>query len=159
MSYANIVSTISLVVASVAFALPFWRDHQAKKKAKRKEMIDVLTRSNWHNEGDILATPKAHYTVEFNKIDGISNIVGTMYINIDERHFDFHGKVDAKGVLKTTLRIPMGKWGVDIAEVKFIYCEEDDEITYKFCGFVGETDMAQENDVLDTLQRLWRSTT
>ncbi|QKJ57605.1 hypothetical protein [Serratia fonticola] len=159
MSYANIVSTTSLVVALVAFALPFWRDHQAKQKAKRKEMIDVLTRSGWSNEGDILTIPKAHYTVEFSKIDGISNIVGTMHINLDERFFDFIGKVDAKGVLKTTLRMPLGKFGVEVAKVKFIYSEEDDQITYKFEGFIGPTEMAQENDVLDTKQLLWRSPT
>ncbi|WP_419236089.1 hypothetical protein ACN09D_21845 [Serratia fonticola] len=159
MSYSNIVSTISLIVASAAFALPFWRDHQAKKKIKRRELLDLLTRSDWSNEGDVLTSPKAHYTVKFDKTGGISNVIGTMYTNIEEESFDFYGKINAKGVLKTTLRISLGKFGTEVAKVKFIYSEEDDQITYEFEGFIGPTEMAQGNGVLDTKQLLWRSPT
>ncbi|AXX19873.1 MULTISPECIES: hypothetical protein [Serratia] len=159
MSYSNVVATISLIVSAAAFALPYWRDHKAKKKAKRKEMLDFFTNSGWHNEGDIYSTPKAHYTLEVNKSSGISNVYGTLYINVDESHYEFNGKINAKGVLSTTLRIPIGKNGANIAKVKFIYSEEDDEIIYKFEGFIDNKDFAQEHDVLDTEQKLWRSST
>ncbi|HDS5421815.1 TPA: hypothetical protein QH332_005083, partial [Citrobacter freundii] len=75
----------------------------------------------------------------------------------DESYYEFNGKINSKGVLKTTLRIPIGKSGANIAEVKFIYSEENDAITYVFDGFVDNKDMASENDVLDTTQELWRS--
>ena len=156
MSYSNIVSTISLFVSAAAFALPYWRDHKAKKKAKRKEMLDLFTSSGWHNEGDICAIPKAYYTLEINKSSGISNTYGTFYINFDSSQYEFNGTINAKGVLSTTLRIPIGKHGVNIAKVKFVYSEENDEITYIFEGFVGEEDWAKEHSVLDTTQKLWR---
>ncbi|MBN3216696.1 hypothetical protein [Pectobacterium polaris] len=156
MSYSNVVATISLIVSAAAFALPYWRDHKAKEKAKRKEMLDLFTRSNWFNEGDIYTTPKAHYTLKLDKSSGLSDVYGTLFINSNEKYYEFNGKIDSKGVLETKLRMPIGKTGANIAKVKFTYSEEDDQITYKFEGYIDNKDMVQENSVLDTEQKLWR---
>jgi hypothetical protein len=158
MSYSDIVATISLIVSFAAFGLPFWRDHKAKKKEQRKKLLDLFTQTKWSNEGDIYTTPKAHYTLILNKSGGLSNVYGTLDINVDERYYEFNGDINSKGVLKTTLRIPIGKSGANIAKVKFIYSEETDQITYKFEGYVDNKDWASANDVLDTTQQLWRGT-
>lgn len=159
MSYSDTVATLSFIISCTAFGLPYVRDYRAKQKERRKEFLELFTQTKWHNEGDIYGNPKAHYTLELNKSDGLSNVYGTLSINIDESYYEFNGKIDSKGVLKTTLRIPIGKSGANIAKVKFIYSEEQGEITYAFDGFVDNKDMARENDVLDTTQRLWRSST
>ncbi|HBC6075837.1 TPA: hypothetical protein KEW24_001634 [Citrobacter koseri] len=157
MNYSDIVATFSFVISCAAFGLPYLRDYRAKQKERRKEFLELFTKTKWHNEGDIYGNPKAHYTLELNKSDGLSNVYGTLLLNVDESYYEFNGKINSKGVLKTTLRIPIGKSGANIAEVKFIYSEENDEITYVFDGFVDNKDMASENDVLDTKQKLWRS--
>ncbi len=159
MSYSDTVATLSFVISCAAFGLPFYRDYRAKKKERRKEFLDLFTKTKWSNEGDIYTNPKAHYTLELHKSGGISNVYGALHINIDESYYEFNGDINSEGVLKTTLRIPIGKSGANIAKVRFIYSEDKGVITYKFDGFVDNKDMAFENDVLDTTQHLWRATT
>lgn len=157
MSYSDIVATLSLVIACAAFVLPFWRDNSVKQKAKRKEMLETFTQSTWSNEGDVFSKSKAHYTVELNKSGGLSRVYGVMHVNVNERYYEFYGDVNAKGVLSTTLRMPLGKVGANIGKVKFSYSEDDDEITYEFEGFIDNKDMAQANGIIDTKQKLWRA--
>lgn len=156
MSYSDIVATLSLVIACAAFFLPFWRDNNLKQKEKRKYLLEAFTQSTWSNEGDIFSRPKAHYTVEFNKSEGLSNVHGVMYINVNERSYEFYGVISAKGVLSTTLRMPLGKFGANIAKVKFSYSEDDGEINYEFEGYIDNKHMAEANNVFDTKQKLWR---
>ncbi|KZP59627.1 hypothetical protein A3N37_00225 [Enterobacter ludwigii] len=159
MSYSDIVATLSFIISGAAFLMPYWRDHKAKKKERRKEFLEIFTRSPWSNEGDVLTTPKAHYTLDLKKGDGLSNVYGTLWINVDERYYEFSGDIDSKGVLKTKMKIPIGKWGAYIAKAKFSYSEETDQITYIFDGFIDNKEMASANDVLDTVQQLWRAPT
>ncbi|EAQ5739966.1 hypothetical protein UL24_03995 [Salmonella enterica] len=159
MSYSDTVATLSFIIACAAFIMPYWRDRKAKQKERRKELLEIFTRTQWSNEGDVLTTPKAHYTLDLKKGDGLSNVYGTLWINVDESYYEFNGEIDSKGVLKTKLKMPIGKWGAYIAKAKFIYSEDSGQITYMFDGFIDNKDMASANDVLDTVQKLWRAST
>lgn len=156
MSYADIVATLSFIIACAAFLLPYWSEHKLKQKEKRKEFLEIFTKNKWTNEGDITATPKAYYDLEIYKAGGLSNVYGCFHINNEEKHYEFNGEIDADGVLHTTLRIPIGKLGANIAKVRFIYSENDGELTYKFDGFVDNKDMADEHATLDAEQILWK---
>lgn len=159
MSYSDTVATLSFVISCAAFAMPYYRDHRAKQKERRKEFLEIFTATKWSNEGDVLTAAKAHYTLDLKKAGGLSNVYGTLFINANESYYEFSGNIDSKGVLKTKLRIPTGKWGANIARAKFIYSEDTGNITYKFDGFIENKDMASANDVLDTVQELWRAPT
>lgn len=156
MSYADIVATFSFIIACAAFFLPYWRDYKAKKKERRKDFLEIFTKNKWTNEGDITATPKAYYDLEIYKAGGLSNVYGIFHVNYDEQHYEFNGEIDAHGVLHTTLRIPIGKVGANIAKVRFIYLEDDGQIRYKFDGFVDNKDLAHAHDVLDAQELLWK---
>lgn len=157
MSYSDTVATLSFVISCAAFAMPYYRDLRAKQKERRKEFLKIFTQTKWSNEGQILTTAKAHYTLDLKKAGGLSNVFGTLWINADESYYEFSGQINSKGVLKAKLRMPIGKWGANIAKAKFIYSEDTGEITYKFEGFIDNKDMASANDVLDTVQQLWRA--
>ncbi len=67
MSYSDTVATLSFVISCAAFAMPYYRDHRAKQKERRKELLEIFTRTKWSNEGDVFTTPKAHYTLDLKK--------------------------------------------------------------------------------------------
>ncbi|HDS5421927.1 TPA: hypothetical protein QH332_005207, partial [Citrobacter freundii] len=71
MNYSDIVATFSFVISCAAFGLPYLRDYRAKQKERRKEFLELFTKTKWHNEGDIYGNPKAHYTLELNKSGGL----------------------------------------------------------------------------------------
>jgi hypothetical protein len=155
MSYSDFVATMSFVIACAAFGFPYWRDRQVKKREKRKEFLEQFTKTNWTNEGDISATPKAYYMLEMYKAGGLSNVYGALHVN-NVKYYEFYGDIDANGILRTTLRMPLGKFGANIAKVKLIYSEDVGQVTYVFDGFIDNKEMAHENNLLDTKQQLWR---
>lgn len=160
MSYAEVVSTISLLFSFLAItinAYPHIRDYNDKGDERRKAMLDIFTKTGWSNEGDIFTEPKAHYTLTFQVAHGVSRVYGMLKINTDELEYYFHGTVSKKGVIKTKILLPIGKNGIYVAEAKFTYLKEVDEIVYTFLGFVGLTEEAKLHGVLDTEQYFWRT--
>jgi len=160
MSYAEIISTISLLFSFLAItinAYPHIRDYGDKSDERRKNMLEIFTKTEWSNEGDIFTTPKAHYILSFKIAHGISRVYGMIKINLDEKEYYFHGVVTKNGVIKTKIMEPIGKNGVYVANAEFRYLKEVDEIVYTFKGFIGPTEEAQSHGVLDTKQFFWRA--
>lgn len=154
------IKIITLVLSALGLLVGLFNTYNTRikdSKDARKHMLEKFTATGWHNEGDIFNNPKAHYTLKIFKSNGLSSVRGSLYINIDEQSYDFHGAISNKGILKTTLKMPIGKCGSNIAKVRFVYSEENDVINYVFEGYIDNKEMVPEHLAIDTQQELWRS--
>lgn len=156
MSYSDTVATLSFLISCAAFGIPYWNQRKDKKKERCKDFLEQFTKTKWTNEGYAQEKPKNIYLLEMYKAGGLSNVYGALHIDNDGTYYDFNGYIDANGLLRTTLQMPLNKGGANIAKVQFAYSEDAGQIIYYFDGFVDTTDPANQNDVLDTIQALRR---
>ncbi|WP_418162701.1 hypothetical protein [Pantoea vagans] len=159
MTYPEVVSSISLLFSFLALtvnAYPHIRDYGDKSDERRKTMLELFTKTKWNNEGDIYSEPKGYYNLSFQQTHGISRVLGELIVD-GEKEYHFQGFVTKNGKIKTKIVLPIGKNGMYVAHVEFKYLKEDDQISYTFLGFVGNTEEAQLHSQLDTKQLFWRN--
>lgn len=160
MKLSDGISFISLIISTLAFLASTYPHIMDWKRSRRKALNyykDLVTSTNWTNEGDITFSPKSHFNLQFLKVPGRSNIYAELIVNGDERA-TLRGKISPNGKMILDLNITVGWREIPSAVIELTYDEDEDLLHYYFKHYLGQNGLNDDLSRYDFSGMLWRNT-